>query len=141
MTAPDFQVTFDTTDCHALARFWAAALGYDVEDHHDQITELLAAGVATGADVVEIDGRRAWKVGTGCRDPEGRRPRLLFQDVPEAKTVKNRVHLDVFVGDEARAAEVERLIGLGASFLHDGHLGPSTWVTMADPEGNEFCLA
>ncbi len=54
--------------------------------------------------------------------------------------MKNRVHLDLHVGDERREAEVERLIALGASRLWDGQQGPNRWVTMADPEGNEFCV-
>jgi hypothetical protein len=65
----------------------------------------------------------------------------LFQLVPEAKTVKNRVHLDVWVGAEKVEAERVRLIGRGARFLHRGRQGPHAWVTMADPEGNEFCLS
>ena len=79
-------------------------------------------------------------IGAACRDPEGVRPRVLLQLVPEAKSVKNRVHLDVRVGDGGRAAEVDRLAALGATRLWDGQQGPFSWVTMADPEGNEFCL-
>jgi hypothetical protein len=60
--------------------------------------------------------------------------------VPEPKSVKNRVHLDVRVGAEKVDAEVERLTGRGATFLHRGRQGPHTWVTIADPEGNELCL-
>ena len=55
--------------------------------------------------------------------------------------MKNRVHLDLHVGEDRREAEVERLTGLGASRLWDGQQGPHRWVTMADPEGNEFCVA
>jgi hypothetical protein len=65
---------------------------------------------------------------------------VLFQEVPEAKTVKNRVHLDVRVGAERREAEVARLLGLGATELWRGSQGPYAWVTLADPEGNEFCV-
>jgi hypothetical protein len=65
---------------------------------------------------------------------------VLFQVVPEPKTVKNRVHLDLHVGAERRPEVVERLVGLGATVLWEGREGPSTWVTMADPEGNEFCV-
>jgi hypothetical protein len=62
--------------------------------------------------------------------------------VPEGKTVKNRVHLDFHVGDEASRGEaVERLLALGAARLWDGQQGPNKWVTMADPEGNELCVA
>ncbi len=66
---------------------------------------------------------------------------MLFQTAPESKTGKNRVHLDVRVGDEKREAEVERLTARGATFLWRGQQGPHSWVTMADPEGNEFCVA
>ena len=64
-----------------------------------------------------------------------------MQHVPEAKTVKYRVHLDLRVGEEGREAEVARLVGLGATKLWIGRQGPQTWVTMADPEGNEFCVS
>ncbi len=66
-------------------------------------------------------------------------PRVLFQAVPEPKTVKNRVHLDLR-GEDDPAALRERLIERGATALHDGRQGPHTWVTMSDPEGNEFCV-
>ncbi len=64
--------------------------------------------------------------------------RILFQAVLEAKVVKNRVHLDLLVGPEAHNAEVERLVGLGATIkgVHDGKEG--RWTLMTDPEGNEF---
>ncbi len=137
----DFQVTFDCVDPHRLTRFWAATLGYEVEDHEELIRTVLAAGQATDDDVTTVDGRLAWRTAAACRDPEGRRPRLLFQTVPERKLAKNRVHLDLAVGAERRAAEVERLTSLGATKLWDGQQGPFVWVTMADPEGNEFCVA
>ena len=67
-------------------------------------------------------------------------PRLLFQQVPEGKQVKNRIHLDVVAGDD-RESVIARCIELGATKLWDGEQGPHTWVTLADPEGNEFCVA
>jgi hypothetical protein len=140
MTTP-FQIVVDCVDPHALVRFWVAATGSERESHDAMIRQLLAAGTATDDDVTTVEGELAWRTAAACRDPEGRLPRLLFQTVPEPKTVKNRVHLDLFVGDERREAEVERLTALGATRLWDGQLGPSTWVTMADPEGNEFCVA
>jgi Glyoxalase-like domain len=140
MTTP-FQVVIDAADPHMVNRFWSAAMGYEMEDHHDFIKQLLDSGAVTDDDVVEIDGRLAFKSGAASRDPAGVAPRLLFQLVPEPKSVKNRVHLDLHVGDERRESEVERLIGLGASRLWDGQQGPNRWVTMADPEGNEFCVA
>jgi hypothetical protein len=78
-------------------------------------------------------------------DPEGRivSPQgfsLLFIPVPEGKTVKNRVHLDLRPGEEDPAAAVERLLAMGATELWRGSQGPHHWVTLADPEGNEFCV-
>ena len=74
------------------------------------------------------------------RDPTGAEPRLFFQRVPEGKVAKNRVHLDVHVEPDQKAAEVERLVALGAQLI-DTHndRGPLTYV-LRDPEGNEFCL-
>jgi hypothetical protein len=66
---------------------------------------------------------------------------VLFQLVPEAKTVKNRVHLDVRVGADRREAEVARLLERGATELWRASQGPYEWVTLADPEGNEFCVS
>ena len=66
--------------------------------------------------------------------------RLLFIEVPEGKTVKNRVHLDVRVGEENVDAQVAKLSERGATYLHKASQGPHWWVTMADPEGNEFCV-
>jgi hypothetical protein len=86
-------------------------------------------------------GCLVWKEGAAIVHPDGSGRRILFQLVPEAKTVKNRLHLDVRVGADKVEAELERLTGLGATFLHRGRQGPHTWVTVADPEGNEFCLS
>ncbi|GAB2980624.1 VOC family protein [Actinotalea caeni] len=68
---------------------------------------------------------------------------VLFIEVPEAKTVKNRLHFDLRPTDRTQQEEVDRLVGVGATVLADcrGQYGPGTgWVTMADPEGNEFCV-
>jgi len=144
---PTIQIAVDCADPHPLARFWAAALHYELEDHHDQIEQLLAAGAITTDDTIEIGGRRAFAVAAACRHAQGSGPRLLFQHVPEATRsevrVKNPLHLDLhhLEGDEFREAEVARLIELGATRLWDGQQGPQRWVTMADPEGNEFCVA
>jgi hypothetical protein len=143
LTTPTIQICIDAADPHLLNRFWAAATGYEMEDHHDQILGIVDAGYATLEDTIEIDGRLAWKVAAACYDPAGTGPRLLFQQVPETKTVKDRVHLDLqrHLDSVAREAEVERLIELGAERLWDGEQGPHKWVTMADPEGNEFCVS
>jgi len=117
-------VVFDCRHPASLARFWAAALeGYEVAPY----------------DEAELDRLRA----IGIDDPEddptvlvepssGSGPRLWFQRVPETKQVKNRVHLDLASADVS--AEVLRLAGLGARVLAERR----AWVTMEDPEGNEF---
>lgn len=66
---------------------------------------------------------------------------MLFQVVPEPKVAKNRVHLDLHVGPERRAEYIARLVSLGARELVTGEQGGRSWVTLADPEGNEFCVA
>jgi hypothetical protein len=138
--SPALQIALDCADPHAQARFWAAALGYEVEHVEALVRRMLDAGYATQDDVTTVDGELAWKTAAAMSDPTGARPRWFFQGVPEPKAAKNRMHVDIRVGVEGRAAEVERLIGLGATKLYDGQLGPQTWVTMADPEGNEFCV-
>jgi hypothetical protein len=134
-----FQVTVDSTDPHAQARFWAAALGYNVEDHHDFVKQMLDAGVATADDVTEIDGRLCWATGAAIRHPDGT-PRLLFMGVPEPKAVKNRWHLDLNVGRDNIDTEVARLAALGAHELYKVDEPGAFHTTMADPEGNEFCV-
>ncbi len=140
-SAPAVQVVIDAADPHALAEFWAAALGYGVEDVEAFSRQMLDAGHASDGDVTTHRGRLVWRDAAAASDPDGRRPRLLLQRVPEQKSVKNRVHLDLVVGPERRDAEVERIVGLGAVRLYDGRLGPQTWVTLADPEGNELCVS
>jgi hypothetical protein len=140
--ATDFQVTVDCAGPHALADWWAEALGWQVEAQDESfIRRMVEAGHATEAQTTTHRGRLVWAVGAAITSPDPGRPRVLFQSVPEPKTVKNRVHLDLRVGDERREAEVARLTGMGATELWRGSQGPSTWVTMADPEGNEFCVA
>jgi hypothetical protein len=114
------QIAIDCTDPHAQARFWAAAMDLEVEDHHDQIQQMVADGYATSDDHVEIDGRLAWRTAAACRS-EDRRTRLLFQVVPEAKVGKNRVHLDL-VSDSPQDQRdtVARLLALGATHVDIG---------------------
>src|SRR5262249_33382039 len=96
-----------------LAAFWAQALGREV-----------SAGASADLAVIE------------ATDLAASGPRLAFHRVPEPKSVKNRMHLDLGTAD--LEAEVDRLIGLGATRLHDPDKGELRWTTMADPEGNEF---
>jgi glyoxalase superfamily protein len=134
------QVTFDAADPHALARFWASVLGTEVEDHSGFVDELVANGRMPAEDRITVDGRSAFRDVAACRDPQGVEPRFFFQKVPEGKTAKNRVHLDIHVEADGKEAEVGRLTGLGAELVssHDDR-GPLTYV-MRDPEGNEFCV-
>lgn len=135
------QVVFDAADPHALVRFWAAAVRYDLEDHSPVVAQLLTGGQIMDEDVVDVEGRQVFRDLAACSDPEGTGPRLLFQRVPEGKTAKNRVHLDLQVGAEAAPAEVERLIALGAIVAWTTtDRGPTT-TTMQDPEGNELCVS
>jgi len=136
------QVTFDCASPRAVAEFWKAVLGYvdpPVPPGFDSWAAYEASLPAESQDA-------SW----ACQDPEGVGPRLYFQRVPEAKTVKNRVHLDVRVGtgltgDEKLAAleaEAARLEPLGARrlqlLLADEE--NESCLVMADVEGNEFCL-
>jgi len=148
--AVPYKICIDCADPHRLAPFWAEALGYVVEDHSALVKQLLDGGVVNEADVTTVDGRLAWRGAAAVRDPDapvneatgvGQGGRVLFQVVPEPKTVKNRVHLDLHIGPERRPEVVARLTELGGTALWEGQEGPSSWVTMADPEGNEFCVA
>jgi predicted enzyme related to lactoylglutathione lyase len=116
MTLRVGEVVIDCSDHGAVVEFWAAALGYERRDVNEQYVALAPPPPA-----------------------EPGRPPLLFQRVPEAKVVKNRVHLDFRA--EVMADEVTRLVGLGATVIAERSLGALRWTVMADPEGNEFCVA
>jgi hypothetical protein len=143
--ATSIQVVFDCGDPVRLARFWSEALRYTLQDP-PQGFESWEAWLADQG-VPEAD----WNAASAVVDPDGVGPRIYFQRVPEPKTVKNRVHLDLNVGgghaaglDENRRlvdAEVDRLTGLGASVFRPGSVERGEyWVVMQDPEGNEFCV-
>lgn len=105
-------------DCHdteALARFWSAALGYEVVKRWQD---------GKGAEYVDIGSDGQWQ--------------MVFQPVGEDKVVKNRLHLDLVPVEGSQADEVTRLTELGARVLSDDPELP--WVVLADPEGNEFCV-
>jgi hypothetical protein len=142
--AYDFQVVIDCARPHVLADWWADALGWEVEPSDEAfIRRMIAEGHAGESDTITHHGALVWKEGAAIRHPEGlhRAPRVLFQLVPEPKTVKNRVHLDLRLGADDVDATVERLTATGATFLHRGNQGPHHWVTIADPEGNELCVS
>ncbi|WP_026930703.1 VOC family protein [Glycomyces tenuis] len=134
------QVTFDCADPHSQAAFWAQVFHIDVEDHSALVDRLVADGRMPAGDRVTVNGRSAFRDLAACRDADGVEPRLLFQRVPEPKTAKNRVHLDVHVDEDRKRAEVERLVGLGAEFVETHSDRGAVTHVMRDPEGNEFCL-
>jgi hypothetical protein len=142
----DFQVVVDAADPHTIADWWAETLGWVVEPSDEAfIRKMISEGYATDDDTKVHDGVLVWREGAAIRHPDGPdkgpRKRVLFQLVPEPKTGKNRMHIDVWVGPENVETECERLAARGATFLHRGRQGPHSWITMADPEGNEFCIA
>lgn len=143
--ARDVQITLDCADPARLAAFWAEALGYRIQEPPAGFTSWEQALEALGVPPAN------WNMASALVDPEGTRPRLFLQRVPEGKPAKNRMHLDVraapgLAGDQRMAAleaEAERLIGHGAKRLHRFDPAPpleSGHLVMADPEGNEFCL-
>jgi predicted enzyme related to lactoylglutathione lyase len=109
-------ITIDCADPYGLASFWSAIVGAPVADDDEPgDTEVL----------VEVSGG----------------PSLLFVRVPEAKRAKNRVHLDLQPIDRDRDDEVDRALTLGATVVSDHRRDDGGgWVTLADPEGNEFCV-
>ncbi|MFI0485688.1 VOC family protein [Actinomadura sp. 9N215] len=146
-----WKLVIDTTNASTLADFWAEALGYEVEDPSALIERLLADGHLGADAVVEHRGRKTFRGYAAIRHPEdpfdeasgvGHGRRLLFQDVPERKSGKNRLHIDVHSEPGGLDALVARLEGLGATRVHEVDQGPAGhWWVMRDPEGNEFCAA
>jgi hypothetical protein len=108
-------LSIDCRDAGKLAAFWAAALGRPVDPGATPESAAIAPG-----------------------DPGASGPRLLFHQVPEPKSVKNRLHLDLI--SNTFEDESQRLVGLGASRIRDVTKGSARWTTFADPEGNEFDL-
>jgi hypothetical protein len=144
------QIVVYAADPHLLARFWAEAMGYVLEDNSGLIESALEAGVATDTDVVVRDGRRFWAEAVAIRHPDdpvdgrsgiGRGRRILFELQATAKTDENRLHIDLNVGRDRMTVEAERLRALGATLLYERTDSPrGVFVRMADPEGNEFCI-
>jgi hypothetical protein len=142
--ARGIQVVIDCEDPDRLARFWAEALGYREQPPPEGYSTWEAWLMAMGIPEDQ------WNSAAAVVDPDGAKPRLYFQRVPEPKQGKNRVHLDLNVGgpagtalEERRArvdAEVERLASLGAVTARPVEERGEYWVVMQDPEGNEFCV-
>jgi predicted enzyme related to lactoylglutathione lyase len=107
-------IVVDTRDLPALARFWAAALDWKILSERER-------------EIV---------IGPDENAPVG----MCFMPVADAKTVKNRLHLDLTTGAADRDAEISRLLALGARHVDVGQTGQESWTVLADPEGNEFCV-
>jgi hypothetical protein len=123
MTSRFTELAIDCADPNGLARFWCSVLDYEVQDEDD--------GIVTIASPVSPEGENR-------HGPVS--PTLTFARVPEGKTVKNRLHIDVNPADREQDEEVRRLIDLGARPADVGQKGDESWVVLADPEGNEFCV-
>jgi len=142
--ATTIQVVFDCADPDRLADFWAVAVGYRKQDPPE--------GFATWPEYLTSIGipEDEWNDASSVVDPDGAGPRIYFQRVPEPKTVKNRVHLDLdasggrgspFEERQRRVdAEAERLAAAGATRLRATTEYGGYYVVMQDPEGNEFCV-
>lgn len=115
MSSTEFAITLDCANAAELAAFWSEVLGRPVDP--DATEEFAAIGLAGGSD-----GRPVW----------------MFHQVPETKTAKNRAHVDLVTAD--LAAEVDRVVGLGASRVADLEEAGARWTTLTDPAGNEFDL-
>ncbi len=118
MTSRISQLTFDCADPHKLAEFWCAVLDFVVLASDDEGVKIGPSDPAQNNSAL---------------------PELLFLRVPEGKTVKNRLHLDINPVGIDQADEVARLLNLGAKHVDIGQ-GEVSWVVMADLEGNEFCV-
>jgi Glyoxalase-like domain len=139
---PSLQIVFDANDVPRLVAFWEQALGYQVQPPPPEFE--------TWEDFARDNGipEEQWNGWGALIDPDGTRPRIFFQRVPEGKTAKNRLHLDVNVGEglegEERAMrvkqEADRLEELGATRQREAFERGEFWIVMQDPEGNEFCL-
>jgi predicted enzyme related to lactoylglutathione lyase len=115
MAAGLTEIVIDCNDPERVAQFWGAVLGWEVQ---------------------RTDGGELWMSATGGYDA---RPFLVFEPVPEPKTVKDRIHIDINPMGCEQAEELERLLALGATRVDVGQ-GDVKWIVLADPEGNEFCL-
>jgi hypothetical protein len=144
LMAIQVQVVFDCGDPRRLAEFWALALGYMLQPPPDGFASWEEFLTSIGVPESEMNTRNA------VVDPDGVGPRLLFQRVPEPKTVKNRVHLDLYAGGRGPMSESERaervdakvrqLTDAGASLFKVMEERGERWVVMRDPEGNELCV-
>lgn len=125
MSSKFTELAIDCADPAALARFWCAVLDYEVldEDEDDGVVTIGSPGAPEGKEV-----------------PGPVPPAMTFARVPEGKSVKNRLHIDVNPTDREQDEEVRRLLDLGARHADVGQADDVSWVCLVDPEGNEFCV-
>jgi hypothetical protein len=129
-----FQVTFDAASPRRLGDFYCEVLGY--------VEQPPPPGFATWDDALDSmgidrsDPDRAYAI----VDPAGNGARVFFQKVPESKSAKNRVHLDVNVGKDVMHQRAKELVELGAEYIDEYDEPGGHWIAMRDPEGNEFCI-
>lgn len=142
-----WKLVVDARDPHAQADFWAAALGYLVEDNSPLIEVLLTRNAVPEELTVRSHDRRAWRDLVAVRHPDdgfdeqsgtGLGRRILFQRVPEEKSGKNRLHIDVHSAPGEREAEARRLLGLGATALRQVREPSGEWDVMADPNTPDY---
>ena len=144
--ALNFQVVIDCKNPHVLADWWAETLEWIVEPQDEAfIRSMVDQGFATEEETTTHNGKLVWKDGAAIGPEEDQdkdtRRRFLFQTVPEDKTVKNRVHWDVRLNGQDKDEVRATLEARGAKYLWTAKQGPHEWHTMADPEGNEFCIS
>ena len=141
MTGKIGNITFDCANPRELSHFWADVLGYPRAEWPPELKAQLLAGGLTEADL---------ELKSVAQDPSGEGQRLFFQKVPEGKTAKNRIHLDIsatpgrYPTPEELDAEKDRIVALGATVVlkYDADWGGirELHYVMQDPEGNEFCI-
>jgi len=146
--ATRFSLTFDCSDPDRLTSFWSQALGYKPKDPPAGFDDWVTYFRSIGVPQEELEGA----ANVYLVDPDGVGPQFFFQEVPEGKVVKNRIHLDLRVGGGREGpmatrrqrvdAEADRLVGAGATRLRvSAPAGVDHYfVVMQDPEGNEFCV-
>ncbi|PYI40190.1 glyoxalase-like domain protein [Arthrobacter psychrolactophilus] len=143
--AYSLQIVLDCRDPHVLADWWAETMGWQLEPSDEPlIRSMVAQGFATEEQTLIHNGVLVWKDGqaiTAGPDATQGQPRILFQRGTQEKVGKNRVHWDVRLGGDDKDAVREKLEARGATFLWEASQGPHAWFTMADPEGNEFCIS
>ncbi|MHA7305947.1 VOC family protein [Arthrobacter sp. TMN-49] len=143
--AYSLQIVVDCHNPHVLADWWAETLGWQAEPSDENfIRSMVAKGFATEAQTLLHNGILVWADGAAITAGAGAspdQPRMLFQRSDDNKTGKNRIHWDVRLGGDDKTVAREKLEARGATFLWAASQGPHSWFTMADPEGNEFCMS